>query len=537
MLPGFHFSSTDREELERRRITLREAKEQLALLVSPPPPVILRRACRPGDGITILGPDQWPALERTWKLAVQDLKVAKFVPASGAATRMFSFLREALESLGDSGRTELERSAAEGSAAALQALEFAEGIEDMPFATALASLALERGTALAELYERPLRLGTLVAGTDGLGLASLPKGLLPFHRYGTEARTAFEEHLHEAAGYACNRDNRVVVHFTVAEEHLPEFEAAARRGKQAVGQSAGTEFEIEFSTQDPSTDTLALGPGDAPLRSDAGRLVFRPAGHGALISNLARLGADVVFIKNIDNISPAGRHQEAAAWKRRLGGHLVGLRKQTFEILDHLEQGDQQAVDEALSFCRRYLTLGLPESISTETPAALRSFLIDRLDRPLRVCGVVKNVGEPGGGPFWVSEAASGESGQIVETSQIDMESAGQADILRGAGHFNPVDVACALSDRLGKPYKLSRFADPDTSFVATKLHFGRSIKALERPGLWNGAMAGWNTAFVEVPLDTFTPVKTILDLLRPEHRTQEVHSSQGDSRRDPSSP
>lgn len=544
MPSGTQFSSSDREDLERRGIPIEEARRQLTLLEKPPSPVVLERACRVGDGITVLEPSRWPDLERAWEMAVRKLRVVKFVPAAGAATRMFSFLSEAAESVGDSGRAALEQAADLGDTAAGQALELADRIRALPFAPALATLAAERRIDLADLHHRPLALGALVAESQGLDLAALPKGLVSFHTYPSEIRSSFEEHLYEAVGYARSRDDVVALHFTVATEHLPLFEKAARRAGKAVGQSTGIELEIEFSSQDPSTDTLAIAlalSGDGspePLRSSAGRMVFRPAGHGALIANLGRLDADVVFIKNIDNIARAEHHRETAAWKRRLGAHLLELRKRSFELLDRLEASNPVAdaqtatrvAEDAVAFCRENLAFTLPAGIEDLGPNTLRSFLVERLDRPLRVCGVVANVGEPGGGPFWVKDVVGpgvgrdhqfGQSGQIVESSQIDLESEDQADIFRSASHFNPVDVVCALRDRSGKPYDLSRFTDPSLCFVTRKKHRERAIRALELPGLWNGAMADWNTAFVEVPLGTFTPVKTILDLLRPEHQAE----------------
>ncbi|MCP4202814.1 MAG: DUF4301 family protein, partial [bacterium] len=379
MRPGLQFSSTDRKDLERRGITLREAEQQLALLESPPPPIPLRRACRPGDGIAILAPEQAVERERAWDLAVENLRVVKFVPASGAATRMFSLLEKASESLADPSRRELARAAGRGDAAAGQVLELAERIEEMPFASALERLAIERSTTLADLKEWPLRLAALVAGAEGLGLASLPKGLVPFHSYDSRARSAFEEHLYEATGYAQGRDQLLALHFTVNREHLGAFQEATERAEPTARRTAGARFEIEFSIQDPSTDTLALAANGVPYRSSAGHLVFRPAGHGALITNLGRIDADVIFIKNIDNIAPAWRHQHSAVWKKRLGGHLLRLRTAISELLDRLERGDAGAAEDALSFCQDHLTLGLSSQITTEPPATLRAFLIERL--------------------------------------------------------------------------------------------------------------------------------------------------------------
>ena len=277
MPSGTQFSSADREDLERRGITLEEARRQLALLETPPPPVILERSCRAGDGITVLKPNRWSDLEQAWDLAARLLRVVKFVPASGAATRMFAFLSEAADPLGDTGRPALEQAADRGSAAAGQVLELAERFTALPFGPALESLAAERRIELADLHRRPFALGALIAGSEGLDLASLPKGLISFHTYPSEIRSSFLEHLYEAAGYARGRDNLAALHFTVASEHQPLFEKAARRAEKTVERSTGIGFEIEFSAQDRSTDTLAitLDGSHEPLRSDTGRLKSR----------------------------------------------------------------------------------------------------------------------------------------------------------------------------------------------------------------------------------------------------------------------
>ena len=538
MHSGYQFSSTDRTDLESRGIDLKEALRQLDLLDGRANSAKLLRACRPpGDGVRLLDPDRQQRLEETWEREASRLRVMKFVPASGAATRMFSFLSKAEQDADGGERAQLEEAAARGSAAARQALQLAAQFGRLPFADEIVKLATERGIEPSRLEQHPLALGEIIAGPAGLALAALPKALIPFHAYGTKQRSAFEEHLYEAAQY-CRGRNGVSVHFTVTPEHLEQFEQAARRARSRARESTGADFEIEFSVQDPSTDTLAILESTAGglelLRSETGRLLFRPSGHGALITNLGRLDADVVFVKNIDNVAPQRRHRISAAWKKRLGGLLLRLRKQGFELLDRLEALDDcassagsAALRDALWFCRENLALRLPASAQGIPPETVRSFLIDRLDRPLRVCGVVRNVGEPGGGPFWVQHESGElgftlrESGQIVESNQVDSTSPSQRAIFLGASHFNPVDLVCAPRDRRGHRYELTRFVDPNTSFVARKEHAGRSIRVLERPGLWNGAMAGWNTAFVEVPLETFTPVKTILDLTRGDHQAR----------------
>jgi hypothetical protein len=305
-------------------------------------------------------------------------------------------------------------------------------------------------------------------------LAGAPKGLLPFHRYPDGSRTAFEEHLFEAANTVRDAAGLCRVHFTVSPEHRNAFVATLAEVRLRVERATGARFDVSFSEQAPSTDTIAGAPDGGPFRTASGALLFRPGGHGALLKNLgdvARAGGDIVLVKNIDNVVPDARRGPTLLWKRLLAGLLVKLERQS------------------------------------------------RRDRPIRVCGVVRNEGEPGGGPFWV-DGKGGESLQIVESAQVDLNDPSQAAIWKTAAYFNPVDLACSLCDGAGKPFDLARFVDEDAVFIAGKTHEGKPLKALERPGLWNGAMAFWETVFVEVPKETFAPVKTVLDLLRPEHRT-----------------
>lgn len=519
MCPGFQLSRADREQLEDHGIDLAEARRQLNLIETPPAPPTLVRACRSDDGIAQLPESEAPELEAAWRRYAERNRPAKFVPASGAATRMFAAGASVGERLGDPSRSELAVAARNGDDDARLILSLAEQVDRLPFVAALEAAAGAAATSLARLKERPLRLATFLSDSGGLDLASLPKGLIPFHRYDREARTAFEEHLHEAAGYVMGERRVAVLHFTVSDDHRPSFEEARPAATDAATAATGARFEVAFSTQAASTDTLSLDSDGAPLRDGEGRLILRPSGHGALIHNLGRLDADVVFIKNIDNIAPADRHEETARWKRRLAGHLLRLRAEAFELIKPLERSETDSVAAAVDFCHRRLTLRMPPGFGDRSADVQRQILIDRLDRPLRVAGVVRNEGEPGGGPYWVSDPSRGESGQIVETSQIDMESEEQRSIVKSSSHFNPVDLVCSLRDRRGEAYDLDRFIDSSASFVTEKRHRGRPIRTLERPGLWNGAMAGWNTAFVEVPLSTFNPVKTVADLLRPGHQ------------------
>jgi hypothetical protein len=484
-----NFSDSDLKELHRRGISVEEAERQLELLSGPEHHVTLERACTVGDGIVQLGEAEVAALHGRHAEAARAGRLLKFVPASGAASRMFAALT---------------RDRREGTASA-ELLAFVERLPELALYEELAQRLRSAGAELERLVAAGDHGPILDAllGSDGMDCGARPKGLLGFHRSADGARTAFDEQMAEAAEYARDADGRSRLHLTVSPE--------ARRGFEAAARPEG-EFDISFSVQKRSTDTLALDADRAPLRDADGRLVFRPGGHGALIENLADLQGDVVFIKNIDNVQPQRTLPVTSHWKRALAGYLVGLQQEMFALLDRLAEAEPAAaaIDDAAAFAR--------ERLQWEGSAGDRAQLTALLNRPLRVCGVVRNTGEPGGGPFWVRDARGNVTKQIVEASQVDARSAGQQAILGRATHFNPVDLVCALRDHRGRPFDLTRFVDHEAVIVTRKLEAGREVRVLERPGLWNGAMAGWNTVFVEVPIETFTPVKTIGDLLRAEH-------------------
>lgn len=419
-------SDSDRAAIAAHGLTEEDARRQLALLRNPPPPQRLVRPATLGDGVrTIPESAHGELLERADAAALAG-RLTKFVPASGAASRMFAFL--------------------------------APGSPDTPEKR----IFLESADAFA-----------FAGDLDFDRLAETPKGLLAFHRYPDGARTAFEEHLHEAAATVRDASGLCRVHFTVSPLHRRAFDEALLVVQPRVERATGARFSVTFSEQSPSTDTLAGDPAGGPFRTESGELLFRPGGHGALLANLAdlaRSGADVVLVKNVDNVVPDARRGPTLLWKRLLTGLLVTL--------------------------------------ENESPR----------ERPIRVCGVVRNEGEPGGGPFWVA-GPDGERLQIVESAQADLKDPAQAALWNAGTHFNPVDLACSLRDALGRPFDLPRFVDEEAVFISGKTHEGRHLKALERPGLWNGGMALWETVFVEVPKETFAPVKTVLDLLRPEHR------------------
>ena len=357
-------------------------------------------------------------------------------------------------------------------------------------------------------------------GAEGLNYGALPKGLLLFHSYDDGPRTPLEEHLVEAALYAAS-DGEANVHFTVSHEHLPLFQAKVAEKVDIYERTYGVRFNVSFSEQKSSTDTLAANPDHTPFRNEDGTLLFRPGGHGALIQNLNEVEGDVVFIKNIDNVVPDRLKPDTVVYKQLLAGILVELQQRAFGYLRLLDSGrcSRPQLDEMARFlnddlcCRRDDTRSL-------TDAELSTYLRSKLNRPLRVCGVVKNVGEPGGGPFLIDEADGTVSLQILESSQIDSANADAMRMFREGTHFNPVDLVCGLRNYQGQPFHLPDFVDPATGFISSKSKNGRTLKALELPGLWNGAMSRWNTIFVEVPLSTFNPVKTVNDLLRPEHQS-----------------
>ncbi|HVS12636.1 MAG TPA: DUF4301 family protein [Thermoanaerobaculia bacterium] len=489
------WSEEDRRSLEERGISGQEAERQLALLRTPPPPTRLDRAATVGDGIERLGAGGERERMDAFDAIVAAQRLTRFVPASGAATRMF---RDLLEELDEPS----EHSAIERLIAALPSLPFDPMLEQAIAATGVDLATAEARPAAA----RRLAEALLRGDGDGQGLAELPKGLIPFHRARSQAGRVLlspaEEHVAETVALA-GRSARL--HFTVAPEHEERFAELLRAFDPAA--------EVGFSQQLPATDTLALTEDGRPLRDEDGKLVLRPGGHGALIGNLERAPSDVVAIRNIDNVLRADRRDERQLWNRRLIGELALFERQVHGALEALHRRRDPAA--ALRVAER---LGTPGDDADEVARAL--------DRPLRVCGMVENLGEPGGGPFWVAGNGSHPALQIVESSQIDSADPTQAETAASATHFNPADLVCSLRRWDGGRFELDPLVDPETSFVATKSHQGRPIRALERPGLWNGAMAGWLTRFVELPASTFAPVKTVWDLLRPEHQPDE--SSQG---------
>ena len=353
----------------------------------------------------------------------------------------------------------------------------------------------------------------------GLNYGALPKGLLKFHRYEDGSRTPLEEHLVEGALYAANKNGKVNVHFTVSPEHRRLFENLVADKAVVYAKKYGVDYNVTFSEQKPCTDTVAADMNNQPFR-DNGKLLFRPGGHGALIENLNDLDADIIFIKNIDNVVPDKLKGDTVLYKKLIAGVLVALQQKAFAYLELLDSGryTHEQVLEILQFLQKKLFCKNPETKNLED-AELVLYLKEKLNRPMRVCGMVKNVGEPGGGPFLAYNSDGTISLQILESSQIDMDDPEKKEMFEKGTHFNPVDLVCAVRDYKGHKFNLVNFVDKATGFISYKSKNGKDLKALELPGLWNGAMSDWNTVFVEVSLSTFNPVKTVNDLLREQHQ------------------
>lgn len=443
------------------------------------------RAASCGDGIRVLDAAGIEQAAARYDRAKESLRVVKFVPASGAATRMFKDLFEFVR--------EGRRTAVVG--------ELLANRRRFAFWPELRTIVGDDADELRTVEN-------IVA--EGLRYGETPKGLVSFHRYGNEVRKAVEEHLVEGAQYAA-AGGEVKIHFTVSPEHLTRFEALLAEKIPGYESRFGVKYRISFSVQDPSTDTLAVNPDCTPFRRADGRLLFRPAGHGALIGNLGKIDADIVFVKNIDNVTTDARRGDTVLYKKALAGVLLALQERIFEYLMALEVPGAE-LEPIAAFIENELCVKLPKDYGT---ALLRQVL----DRPIRVCGMVRNEGEPGGGPFWVTGADGLETLQIAESNQIAPE---KRELMRLATHFNPVDLVCSFRTSKGGRFDLQEFVDPATGFISRKSDGGRELLAQELPGLWNGAMARWNTVFVEVPITTFSPVKVVTDLLRPEHQGDE---------------
>lgn len=502
----------DKELLAKKGISEEKIAEQLACFEKGFPFLKLSAAASVENGGIMKAEDKdferylaaWDAYKDGEK------KIVKFVPASGAASRMFKNMFEFLGADYDKPTTDFEK-------------KFFDHIHDFAFYNDLNAACMDNtgkniDALLSEQNYKAIVSNLLEAA--GLNYGALPKGLLKFHRYADGVRTPLEEHLVEGALYAAGKTGEVNVHFTVSTEHRALFEklVAAKVGEYEA--KYGTKFHISFSEQKPSTDTVAADMNNKPFRDKDGKLLFRPGGHGALIENLNDLDADIVFIKNIDNVVPDRLKADTVTYKKLLAGVLVTLQKQAFEYLELLDSGhySHEQLETIIRFVQQQLRCRRTDLKELED-ADLVIYLRKKLNRPMRVCGMVKNVGEPGGGPFLAYNPDGTISLQILESSQIDMNDPEKKAMFEKGTHFNPVDLVCAIRDYKGRKFNLLEHVDKATGFISYKSKNGKDLKALELPGLWNGSMSDWNTVFVEVPLSTFNPVKTVNDLLREQHQ------------------
>jgi Domain of unknown function (DUF4301) len=511
------FTKKDLKQFRLKGISLETIESQLEHFRKGFPPVVLESPAVPGNGIIQPSQEESERYIAKYESERRKLNIVKFVPASGAASRMFKDLFGFLERA-SSGKSEIILLEESGFIR-----EFIDKIEKFAFTKDLKEILQRRGTSIDRLVSSGniSEILKCVLEPEGLGYGNLPKGLIKFHNYSSYTRTAFEEHLVEGVDYALSADNHVMEHMTVSPEFRNAFGEHFKRKKSNYEDIFSTSISVDFSVQKPSTDTIAVDPQNNPFRNEQGDILFRPGGHGALLENLNEIDADIIFIKNIDNVAPDSVKKNTNRFKKLIAGILLDYQEKIFNNVRIIEEQNpgKEFLIEICNFLRQGGCRLNKKELESLSDDKIREKLLTRLQRPVRICGMVKNEGEPGGGPFWVLDEHNNSSLQIVETSQIDLSDYKQKEILNRSTHFNPVDLVCGVKDRKGQKYDLLRYTDPNTGFISEKSSGGRPVKAQELPGLWNGAMANWNTLFVEVPIETFTPVKTINDLLRPEHQ------------------
>ena len=500
----------DLKQLAQKGISEQQIETQLGQFKTGFPFLKLEAAAAIGRGIVAPNSDEGRKYVEAWQqYKAAGRKVVKFVPASGAASRMFKDIFAFVDADYDKPTTDFEK-------------KYFDNIQNFAFYDELdAACQKNEGKGIKALIAEGnfKAVAANMLKAKGLNYGQLPKGLLLFHNYPEGPRTPMEEHLVEGALYAAT-NGEAHVHFTVSHEHMELFKQKVAQKVDFYAQKYGIHYDISFSEQKPSTDTVAANPDGTPFRNSDGSLLFRPGGHGALIENLNEIEADVVFVKNIDNVVPDRLKGDTVLWKQIIAGVLVTLQQKAFDYLRLLDTGkySHDQIEEMIRFVQQDLCCRKADIKELED-ADLVIYLREKLNRPMRVCGVVKNVGEPGGGPFLTYNQDGTVSLQILESSQIDKSNKEYMDMFTKGTHFNPVDLVCAVKDYKGQAFDLPKYVDPTTGFISQKSKSGKELQALELPGLWNGAMSNWNTIFVEVPLSTFNPVKTVNDLLREQHQ------------------
>lgn len=505
------FTTEDLKLFESKGISKIQVENQLDSFQKGFPFLTIIKAAAYEQGISKVSEAEAENLKALWDQYLQgENTILKFVPASGAASRMFKDIFEFAD-----GENTVPTKKAE--------IQFFEGLKNFAFYDELDKKCIEvLGKNIETLIEEGnfRSVASMLLKKEGLNYGNLPKGLLLFHSYLNEIRTPLQEHLVEGVLYAMNKENQVNIHFTVSKEHRELFENHLNEVKAGYEKLFNSKIQVSFSEQKPSTDTVAGDEHNHPFREEDGSIVFRPGGHGALIENLNDQDADIIFIKNIDNVVPDQLKQATTDYKKIIAGKLVEVQTKIFDYLNKLEVSlvSDAELKEMLAFNETVL-VNLKEEIGKASQTEQIEYLKTKFNRPIRVCGMVKNTGEPGGGPFLTVNSDGTVSTQILESSQIDLSNPAEKEKMMNSSHFNPVDLVCAVKNYKGEKFNLLEYTDPATGFISSKSKNGKELKALELPGLWNGAMSNWNTLFVEVPIETFNPVKTVNDLLRTEHQ------------------
>ncbi len=515
-------SGKDIEQITAKGLTVEKVLEQINVFVNGIPFIVLREPAKLGSGIVKFETDELLDLTRFYDDKLKGLDVVKFVPASGAATRMFKDLFKFLDSY-DFTKESINSYLNYEKAVAIRL--FLIGFEKLPFYEVVFKATKEKYPRFEDFSEGEQLYAfvkTMLRNHGGLNYGAYPKGLLPFHKYKENINTAFEEHLYEAAKYGV-KDGNARLHFTVSKEHHDNFINEFKEKRAKIEKKTNTKFDITYSFQKESTDTIAVTENNEPFKNKDGEILFRPGGHGALIENLNAIDADIVFIKNIDNVVVRKYQDELTVYKKVLAGKLLLIQNQVFSILESLEKimPDEEELGNICNFLQKDLNIMMPSDFEKFSNKYKREFLVEVLNRPIRVCGMVLNEGEPGGGPFWIKNEHGRSELQIIESPQINKDSLTQQKIASQATHFNPVDLVCGMRNYKGEKFNLTEFVDPKMAFITNKSINGKSVKALELPGLWNGAMSKWISIFVEVPLTTFNPVKTVNDLLKSAHQVK----------------
>ncbi len=510
-----YFNSGIKEE-----ISLEIVKQQLNFFINGVKIPKLIKPCVIGDGILKLSQNNYDLLIREFKSAEMNSRITKFVPASGAATRMFHKLHSVLNRFNKISLEELHKKS-ENDAECKSAYNFLTNLKKFAFYNDLKKVLNKDDIKLEKMIRKsPAKILEAVLFKDGLDYSSLPKGAIKFHCYENDCRTAFEEQIYESLQYASDKNNDVKIHFTISEEHTNLFKEIIKQLKSKI---TDTDFRIEitYSYQKKYTDTIAVNNKNEIMFDKNGILIKRPGGHGALLENIDELNGDILVIKNIDNLSVERVSSETILYKKLLIGLLSKTQKMIFNFLQSLEENELSDSDyqDILIFAEQNLSISKPANFDNWESDRKNKFLFDKLNRPIRVCGMVKNEGEPGGGPFWVQDDDESFSLQIIEQAQINMKDENQKSIFEQSTHFNPVDLICGVKDYKGNNFSLKDYVDNESGIITKKSKDGIELKALELPGLWNGSMAYWNTIFVEVPKSTFNPVKEVNDLLKVEHQ------------------